>query len=107
MRLIDADALLNEADGDVISVESIKNAPTVDAVVLPCPIGSDCWYVSSEDLEIYQEVGGVTGFAVYKDDIFMLDLSGEKERVHSQWGCLSKEEAEQFREKLIAERQQI
>ena len=75
----------------------------IDTVVLPCPIGSDCWWVSSETLEVKCEKGGIAGFAIFKDEILALDRSGERMELHSQWCCLSKEEAEAFRNKLIQE----
>ena len=50
-RLIDANALERNAwlDGNclVIAVSEIDNAPTVDAVVLPCKIGDSLWCVYS------------------------------------------------------------
>ena len=69
-------------------------------VELPCPIGSDIWWVSSETLEVHCEKGGVTGFVVLEDEILALDKAGERFSLHTQWGCLSREEAEAFREKL-------
>ena len=74
-----------------------------NVVVLPCPIGSDYWYVSSETLEVECEKGGITGFVILKDKILALDLMSERMELHTQWCCLSREEAEAFRERLIAE----
>ena len=70
-------------------------------VELPCPIGSDIWWVSSENLEVNYEEGGITGFVVLEDKILALDRSGERMELHSQWCCLTREEAEAFREKLL------
>lgn len=72
---------------------------TVD---LPCPIGSDIWYIDTETMEVKCEKGGVTGFVILEKEIFALDLAGERFKLHSQWGCLSKEEADAFREKLLS-----
>lgn len=72
-----------------------------NTVVLPCPIGSDCWWVSSETMEVNCEKGGITGFVILKDEILALDLSGERMEVHGQYCCLSKEEAESFREQML------
>ena len=95
MRLIDADAY--EFPGDLV------NEPTIDAVVLPCPIGSDCWWVDSETMEVNCEKGGITGFVILENEILALDKAKETMDIHSQWCCLSEEEAEAMREKLIAE----
>ena len=76
----------------------------LNTVVLPCAIGSDCWWVSSETLEVEYEKGGITGFVILKDEILALDLAGEPVKIHSQWCCLTKEEAEEFREKLLKEK---
>lgn len=70
-------------------------------VSLPCPIGSDCWYVNPETMEVLCEKGGITGFEITKDKILALDLSGERMEIHSRWCCLTREEAEAFREKLL------
>ena len=69
-------------------------------VNLPCPIGSDCWWVNSETMEVEYEKGGITGFVILPDKILALDLAGERVEIHSQWCCLSREEAEEMREKL-------
>lgn len=74
-----------------------------NTVVLPCPIGSDFWWVSSETKEVECEKGGITGFVILKDKILALDPVGESMEIHSRWCCLSKEEAESFRNKLIQE----
>ena len=74
---------------------------TVD---LPCPIGSDLWWVSSETNEVECEKGGITGFVIRKDEILALDAAGEPVEIHSQWCCLSREEAEAFREKILKEK---
>ena len=72
-------------------------------VVLPCLPGDDCWFVDSETLEVECEKGGITAVVVYADRIEILDLAGEPRTLHSQWCCLSREEAEAFREKLLNE----
>ena len=76
--------------------------PILDA--LPCPIGSDVWWVSSETLEVECEKGGITGFVIRENEILALDKCGEAFELHSQWGCLTREEAEAFREQLLKER---
>lgn len=73
----------------------------MDTVKLPCAIGSDCWWVDNETLEVRCEKGGITGFVILKDKILALDSAGERVELHSQWCCLSKEEAETIREKLL------
>ena len=75
----------------------------INTVVLPCPIGSDYWWVDSETKEVKCEKGGITGFVILKDKILALDLVGESMEIHSQWCCLSEEEAVAFREKLMHE----
>ena len=70
---------------------------------LPYPIGSDIWWVSSETLEVQCDKGGITGFVVLEDKILALDKAGERNELHSQWCCLTREEAEAFREKLLKE----
>lgn len=47
------------------------------------------------------EKGGITGFVVREGEILALDLSGEMMELHTRWCCLTKEEAEAFREELI------
>lgn len=70
---------------------------------LPCPIGSDIWWVDDETLEVKLEEGGVTGFVILKNEILALDKTGERNELHSQWCCLSREEAESIREQLLKE----
>ena len=70
---------------------------------LPCPIGSDCWWVDDDTMEVKCEKGGITGFVIHKDELLALDACGERVEIHSQWCCFSKEEAEAFREKLLKE----
>jgi hypothetical protein len=70
-------------------------------VNLPCPIGSDYWWVSSETRKVEFEKGGITGFVVLEDKILALDSSGERMDLHSRWCCLTKEEAEAFRKELF------
>lgn len=72
-------------------------------MVLPCKPGDDYWWVSSETLEINHEVGGITAVVVYKDHFKIIDQSGEMCDLGTQWSCLSREEAEAFREKLLKE----
>ena len=71
---------------------------TVD---IPCKPGTDCWWVDSETMEVQYEKGGITGFVVLEGKILALDTAGERMEIHSQWCCLTKEEAEAFREKLL------
>lgn len=71
---------------------------------LPCPIGSDIWWVDDETLEVKLEEGGVTGFIIRERDILALDKAGEAFELGSQWGCLTREEAEAIREQLLKER---
>ena len=73
------------------------------SVDLPCKPGDDCWWVDSETLEIHHEAGGITGVVVYADRIEILDLAGERLPLHTQWSCLSREEAEAVREKMLKE----
>lgn len=87
--------LSNHVSAEVAAVEN--------TVVLPCPIGSDMWWVNSETLEVECEKGGIVGFVILEDEILALDKAGESNKVHGQWCCLTKEEAEAFRERLIAE----
>ena len=109
MRLINADALLERfSERGVLgaSIRAVINeAPTVDAVDLPCPIGSDCWWVDFETMEVRCEKGGITGFVVLKDEILALDSSGERMELHTEWCCLTREEAEAFRERMLKERE--
>ena len=67
----------------------------------PCPIGSDYWWVSSETMEVECEKGGIVGFVVLKDEVYALDAEHTWMELHSQWCCLTREEAEAFREKLL------
>lgn len=71
-------------------------------VELPCPVGSDCWWIDDETAEVKCEKGGITGFVVLKDEILALDLNGERLKIHSEWCCLTREEAEAFRKKLLS-----
>lgn len=70
-------------------------------MVLPCKPGDDYWWVSSETLEIHHEEGGIIGVAIYKDCFKIIDRSGEVCPLGTQWCCLTREEAESFREKLL------
>lgn len=119
MRLIDADELLKAIDTHMPPMqgqredlqlveratmaqlyELIDDAPTIDSAVFPCPIGSDCWWVDDETMEVKCEKGGITGFVILKDKILALDLSGERMEIHTEWCCFTKEEAEEFLEKM-------
>ena len=102
MRLIDADALdMQNWENVNDAVTNIKQAPTIDAVVLPCPIGSDSWWVNPETKEVLCEKGGITGFAIRKEEILALDSYGEPVKLHTEWYSLSKEDAEAFKEKMM------
>ena len=74
-----------------------------ECVMLPCPIGSDIWWVDDETLEVKFEEGGVTGFIIRANEILALDKSGEPFRLNSQWGCLTREKAEAIRERMLKE----
>lgn len=74
-----------------------------NTIVLPCPIGSDCWWVDDDTMEVKCEEGGITGFVILKDKILALDSCGERMEIHSEWCCLSKEEAEEIRDKMLQE----
>ena len=78
-------------------------------VVLPCPIGSDIWWVSGGDddetLEVKCEEGGITGFVIREGEILALDKAGERFELNSRWGCLTKGEAEEIRDKMLKEQQ--
>jgi len=68
---------------------------------LPCPIGSDIWWVDDDTMEVKLEEGGITGFIIRENEILALDKCGEPFELHSEWGCLTKEEAEAFRDKML------
>ena len=70
-------------------------------VVLPCKPGDDYWWVSSETLEINHEEGGITGVVVYKDHFKIVDKLGDLCDIGTQWCCLTREEAEAFRAKMM------
>lgn len=61
---------------------------------LPFELGDDLWWIDSETNEACCEKGGIHGVAIYKDKINLIDSCGEQVRLHSDCGCLSKEEAE-------------
>ena len=61
---------------------------------LPCPIGSDFWWVDDDTMEVKCEKGGITGFVVLKDEVLALNTDGDRLEIHSEWCCLSREEAE-------------
>ena len=94
MRLIDADAY--EYPGDLV------NEPTIDALVLPCPVGSDYWYIDPETQEVDHIKGGIRGFALRGEKTFaLLDDTFDMVEIHSDMCCLSREEAEAKREELL------
>ena len=68
---------------------------------LPCKPGDDCWWVDCETLEVRCDKGGIKGIAIYEYRIELIDPAGEYRELHGQWGCLSREEAEAYREKLL------
>lgn len=91
-RLIDANALLAELDkfsnpmpnqsgyeflrGIATAITEIEDAPTVDAVVLPCKVGSEVFNIwqsfddnGVENFEIY--IGEVVSFSIQKDSIWV------------------------------------
>lgn len=63
---------------------------------LPFEIGDDLWWVSDETNEACCEEGGIRGVAIYEGEIYLLDRCGERNKLHSEIGCLSREEAEAF-----------
>lgn len=67
---------------------------------LPCKPGDDIWLVDSETMEVYCEKGGISAVVVCKDGFYILDSVGERRELHGQWGCLTREEAEAFRDKM-------
>ena len=68
---------------------------------LPCPIGSDFWWVDDDTMEVKCEKGGITGFVVLKDEVLALNADGDRLEIHSEWCCLSREEAEAIRDKML------
>ena len=106
MRLIDADDLLAEYDRVHVGPpcearKLIEEAPTIDAIPLPCPVGSDFWWVDTDDMSVNHEKGGIQGFEIRDNGIlYALDPCLEELEVHSETCCLTREEAEEFREKL-------
>ena len=108
MRLIDADKVKEvfERYGfnkDVLAL--IDSVQAEDAMVLPCPVGSDFWWVDTDDMSVNHEKGGIRGFEIRDDGkLYALDPSLEEIEVHSRWCSLSREEAEAFREKILNER---
>lgn len=71
-------------------------------VELPCKPGSDCWYVDPETFEVACEKGGIAGFEIRGETIYALDTAWNPMEIHSEWCCLTREEAEMFREKLLS-----
>ena len=75
----------------------------VTSITFPCPIGSDYWYVEPEKLEVRCVKGGIRGFAYHDGQIFALvDERLDMLELHDPWCCLSKKEAEMFREQLLS-----
>ena len=70
-------------------------------IELPCKPGDDIWLVDSETMKVYCEKGCISGVVVYKDGFAILDSIGELRELHSQWGCLTKEEAEKLRDNMM------
>ena len=68
---------------------------------LPCPIGSDFWWVDDDTMEVKCEKGGITGFVVLKDEVLALNTDGDQLEIHSEWCCLSREEAETKLEEMM------
>lgn len=74
---------------------------TVD---LPCKPGDDFWWVDEDTLEIHHEKGGIKGVVVYLDKpVEIIDADGERSETGTCWCCLSLEEAETIREKMLQE----
>lgn len=73
MRLIDVDALLyslGASDRDMYVAECINEAPTVDAVALPCKVGDEVWCV--RDTRVYNKpVKGVVTEIYFRDNMDM------------------------------------
>lgn len=63
---------------------------------LPFDIGDDLWWVSDETKEVCCEEGGIRGVAIHEDGIYLIDRGREQVKLHSQYGCLTREEAEAF-----------
>ena len=105
MRLIDADALLAEYDRVHVGPPGgarklIEDAPTIEAGVFPCPIGSDIWWVDPETNEVSCDEGAIQGFAFHSGKTFaVMSKTLDMVELHDPWCCLSKEEAESFIEK--------
>jgi len=68
---------------------------------LPFELGDDLWWVDSEDNEIRCEKGGIRGVAIRNEKTYIIGVDGEMFELHSQWGCLTKEEAETIRRNLF------
>lgn len=68
---------------------------------LPFEIGDDLWWVSSETMEVECEKGGIHGVAIHEDGVYLIDSCREQTKLHSQYGCLTREEAEAFREQML------
>ena len=69
-------------------------------IEIPCQPGDDLWVVDSETMEVYCEKGGISAVVIDKDGIYVLDSVGERRDLHEQCGCLTKEEAEAFKNNM-------
>lgn len=83
--------------------KSAEGLPLI-TVGLPCPVGSDYWWVDPDTKEVKCEKGGIKGFVILKDRILALDASYEHVELNSPWCCLTRREAEEFSEKMFAEK---
>ena len=69
---------------------------------VPFEIGDDIYWVDSETGEINCEKGAIQGVAYQNGKIYIIDKDGEMTKLRSQWGCLTREEAENF-SKMVAQ----
>lgn len=73
-------------------------------VEFPCKPGDDYWYVDPETMEVDHIKGGIHGLAFHHGKMFaLLDESLDMIEIHSDMCCLSREEAEAVREKMLKE----
>ena len=63
---------------------------------LPFDIGDDLWWASEETMEVCCDEGGICGVAIHDDGVYLIDRCREQVKLHSRYGCLTKEEAEAF-----------
>ena len=63
---------------------------------LPFDIGDDLWWSSEETMEVCCDEGGICGVAIHDDGVYLIDRCREQVKLHSRYGCLTKEEAEAF-----------